>query len=139
MSKLIESYYMDENIQRLSLYTDINTWKSEITHIDLENHFYKRFYSSLLLEKPAINKRHINFPLEELETLDALNQDFSVKLGVFINELEGVKECDDLHCEPYYLNNYQKFKIAIENYFCLNRNLKTRVYFYTTDGIKKYR
>lgn len=138
MSELIKPHFMDEDIQRLNLCTDVNKWKSEVTHIGLENQFYKRIFSSTLVEKTAINKVDIKFLLEELQSLDLKNQDFSDKLREFINEVDGLKECDDLHCETYYLNNYQKFKVDIENYFYQNRNLKALVFSYTIDGIEKY-
>ncbi|MFO7719011.1 MAG: hypothetical protein R6W85_01055 [Gillisia sp.] len=138
MSDLIKPHFMDEDIQRLNLCTDVNKWKSEVTHIGLENQFYKRIFSSPLVEKTAINKEDIKFLLEELRTLDIKNQDFSDKLREFIIELDGLKECDDMHCETYYLNNHQKFKIDIENYFYKNRNLKALVFSYTIDGIQKY-
>lgn len=138
MSDLIKPHFMDEDIQRLNLCTDVNKWKSEVTHIGLENQFYKRIFSSPLVEKTAINKEDIKFLLEELRTLDIKNQDFSDKLREFIIELDGMKECDDMHCETYYLNNHQKFKIDIENYFYKNRNLKALVFSYTIDGIQKY-
>lgn len=138
MSDLIKPHFMDEDIQRLNLCTDVDKWKSEVTHIDLENQFYKSIFASSLLEKTAIHKKDIKFLLEELETLDLKNQDFSDKLREFINELDGIKECDDMLCETYYLNNHQKFKVDIENYFYQNRNLKARVYSYITSGIKKY-
>lgn len=138
MSDLIKPHFMDEDIQRLNLCTDVNKWKSEVTHIGLENQFYKRIFSSPLVEKTAINKEDIKFLLEELRTLDLKNRDFSDKLREFIIELDGLKECDDMHCETYYLNNHQKFKIDIENYFYQNRNLKALVFSYTIDGIQKY-
>lgn len=138
MSDLIKPHFMDEDIQRLNLCTDVNKWKSEVTHIGLENQFYKRIFSSPLVEKTAINKEDIKFLLEELRTLDLKNRDFSDKLREFIIELDGMKECDDMHCETYYLNNHQKFKIDIENYFYQNRNLKALVFSYTIDGIQKY-
>lgn len=138
MSDLIKPHFMDEDIQRLNLCTDVDKWKSEVKHINLENQFYKKIFSSPLIEKTDINKQDINFLLKELEALDAKNQDFSVKLREFINELDGIKECDDLHCETYFLNNHQKFKIDIENYFYQNRNLKAQIYSYTINGIQKY-
>ncbi len=138
MSDLIKPHFMDEDIQRLNLCTDVNKWKSEVTHIELENQFYKRIFSSPLMDKTAISKEDIKLLLEELETLNLKNMDFSDKLREFIIELDGIKECDDMQCETYYLNNYQRFKIDIENYFYQNRNLKALVYSYATDGIKKY-
>lgn len=138
MSDLIKPHYEQEDIQRLNLCTDINNWKSEITFIDLENQFYIKLFSSSLIEKTAINKQDRAFLLEELEALDGKNQKFSDDIQELLNELGGIKECDDVQCETYFLNNHQKFKVDIENYFYQNRNLKTLIYSYITNGIKEH-
>lgn|SRR5690606_26143179 len=138
MSELIQPHYKDEDIQRLNLYTDVNKWKSEVTFIDLENQFYKELFSSSLIEKTDINKQDVYFLQQELENLDDVNQEFLEKLRGFVNELDGYRECDDVLCEAYYLNNHQQFKVEIENYFFKNRNLKTLIYSYIKNGIKKH-
>src|SRR5690606_4702982 len=138
MRNIIKPHYEDEDILGLNLCTDVNKWKSEVTFIDIENQFYKKIFSSQLIEKTDINLQDINFLREELEQLDVKNQNFLEKLQGFINELDGIRECDDLQCETYYLNNHQKFKVEIENYFFENRNLKTLIYSYINNGIKIY-
>lgn len=138
MSEIIKPHYKDEDIQILNLCTDVNKWKSEVTFIDLENQFYKELFSSRLIEKTDINKQDVLFLQQEIESLDIKNSEFLEKLRNLVNELDGYRECDDVHCDTYYLNNHQKFKIDIENYFFKNRNLKTLIYSYIKNGIKKH-
>lgn len=138
MSEVIKQHYKDEDIQYLNLCTDVNKWKSEIAYIELENQFYTKLLSSPLIGKADVNKQDLKFLLEELKVLNIKNQHFSDKIRDFINELDGITECDDLHCETYYLNYFQKFKVEIENYFFENRNLKTVLYSSITHGIKKF-
>lgn len=138
MSEIIKPHYKDEDIQTLNLCTDVNKWKSEVTFIDLENQFYKELFASRLIEKTDINRQDVNFLQQELESLDIKNLEFLEKLRILVNELDGYRECDDVHCDTYYLNNHQKFKIEIENYFFKNRNLKTLIYSYIKNGIKKH-
>ncbi|HET8753295.1 MAG TPA: hypothetical protein VFM59_02960 [Salinimicrobium sp.] len=138
MKNMIEPHYEDEDIIRLNLFTDVNKWKSEVTFINLENRFYKKLFSSSLIEKTTINKQDIQFLQKELEALQAKNEKLEDKLQEFTNELEGIKECDDLQCETFFLNNHQQFKIDIENYFFQNRNLKTLIFSYIENGIKKF-
>lgn len=138
MSEIIKTHYKDEDIQILNSYTDVNNWKSEVTFIDLENQFYKELFSSRLIEKTDINRQDINFLQQELEALDNNNQEFLEKLRVLTFELEGYRECDDVHCDAYYLNHHQKFKVEIENFLFKNRNLKTLIYSYIKNGIKKH-
>lgn len=47
MNDVIKTHYMDEDIQRLNLCTDVEKWKSEVSQIDLENQFYKRIFPLL--------------------------------------------------------------------------------------------
>ena len=137
MNKLIREHYGSEDIQRLNMFTDVNKWKSEVTYIDLENQFYKKLFSSRLIKKTDINLQDLYYLQQELESLDLKNQAYLEKLMAFILELDGFSECDDLQCETFYLNELQKFKIEIENYFFENRNLKTLIYSYINNGLKK--
>lgn len=137
MNKLIREHYGSEDIQRLNMFTDVNKWKSEVTFIDLENQFYKKLFSSRLIEKTDITLQDLYYLQQELESLDLKNQAYLEKLMAFILELDGFSECDDLQCETFYLNELQKFKIEIENYFFENRNLKTLIYSYINNGLKK--
>lgn len=137
MNKLIREHYGSEDIQRLNMFTDVNKWKSEVTFIDLENQFYKKLFSSRLVEKTDITLQDLYYLQQELESLDLKNQAYLEKLMAFSLELDGFSECDDLQCETFYLNELQKFKIEIENYFFENRNLKTLIYSYINNGLKK--
>lgn len=137
MNKLIREHYGSEDIQRLNMFTDVNKWRSEVTYINHENQFYKKLFSSRLIEKTDINLQDLYYLQQELESLDLKNQVYLEKLMAFILELDGFSECDDLQCETFYLNELQKFKIEIENYFFENRNLKTLIYSYINNGLKK--
>ena len=137
MNKIIREHYDSDDIQRLNMFTDVNKWKSEATFINLENQFYKKLFFSKLMEKTDINLQDLYYLQQELENLDVKNQQFLEKLMAFSRELEGFSECDDLQCETFYLNEIQKFKVDIENYLFDNRNLKTLIYSYINNGLKK--
>lgn len=139
MKDVIKAHYKDEDILRLNLCTDINKWKSEVNFIDIENVFYIKFLSSSLVEESGISEKNIHFLQKELENLQEKNTHFSSRLQDFVNELEGMKECEDLQCETFYLNNHQQFKIKIENYFFENRKLKTMIYSNLDEVFKKFR
>lgn len=138
MNNSIKTHYDNEDIVRLNMCTDLNKWKGEVTFINIENQFYNKLFVSQLIEKSEINRQDLCFLQQELDSLDMKNDDFLERLRAFINELEGFQECDDLQCENFYLNEHQKFKIEIENYFFQNRNLKTLIYSYIENGLKKY-
>ena len=138
MNKIIREHYGSEDIQRLNMFTDVNKWRSEVTFINLENQFYKKLFFSKLMEKTDINLQDLYYLQQELENLNVKNQQFLEKLMAFSLELDGFSECDDLQCETFYLNEIQKFKVDIENYFFENRNLKTLIYSYINNGVKKF-
>lgn len=138
MDDLIKQHYEDEDIQRLNLCTDLDKWNSEVKFIATENQFYKRLFSSSLIEKTDLNQYDISYLNQELDTLAIKNKQFSGKLRELLIELEGIKECDDIRCETFHLNNHQNFKVEIENYFFENRKMKTLMYSFLADGTKKF-
>lgn len=138
MNQVIKPHYEDEDIQRLNLCSDVDIWKSEVKYIDQENKFFKRLFVSNLLKKADIKPEEIIETYQQLENLIKRNQKISKKLQEFFLELEGIRECDDLQCETFYLNSHQEFKVEIENYFYQNRNFKTHLYQLLEEGIEEF-
>lgn len=137
MSDLIKTHYKDEDIQKLNLCTDVEKWNSEVEFVDVENNFYRKVFSSSLIERTNLTYYDICFINQELETLTVKTEEFKEKLRGFLIELEGINECDDILCENYFLNYHQIFKMEIENYFYLNRRIKTLMYSFLSEGLKK--
>ncbi|UJH92874.1 hypothetical protein LZ575_10925 [Antarcticibacterium sp. 1MA-6-2] len=138
MDDLIKEHYNSEDIQGLNLYRDVKNWYSEVQYLDNENQFYLELFASSLIKKTDLNQQDINFLNEELEMLKKKTDEVSHKLRDFLIEQEGMKECDDIHCETFFLNTHQKFKLEIENYFQQNRSLKTMLFSHLLKGIKKF-
>ncbi|MCM4158302.1 hypothetical protein FHG64_12025 [Antarcticibacterium flavum] len=138
MKEIVKPHYQDEDIQRINLCTDVNNWKSELSLIEVENRFYAMLFKSKLIDVTEINQQDINFLIQELESLDKSNTSCLDRILVFYNELEGMMECDDVQCDTYYLNNYQQFKVDMENHFHKNRYVKNLIYSYMKTGIKKF-
>lgn len=137
MDELIKQHYENEDILRLNLCTDLEKWNAEVNFIETENEFYLKLFSSPLIEKTALSPYDIALLKQQLDNIAIKNVHFLDKLREFLIELEGIKECDDIFCETYYLNNHQKFKIEIENFFFENRKFKTLMYSYLTEGVKQ--
>lgn len=137
MSHTIKPHHQDEDILRLNLFTDIGKWKSEVKFIAMENKFYKKLFSSSLAKKTELNQENLQQLQKELKSLNERNNYFTDKVQEFHNELEGIRECDDLQCETFFLNNHQELKVTIENYFFQNRDLKSRIYSFLEDTLKK--
>ena len=62
-----------------------------------------------------------------LEKVKEINESYQDKLIDFINKLDNIKECDDVQCETFYLNNHTKFRNDIESHFSAYRFYKTNV------------
>lgn len=138
MDELIKEHYSTEDIQQINLYQDVKNWYSEVKYLENENEFYLKLFASSLITKTELNKQDIFYLNQELETFKVKTIEISKQLRDFLIDQEGLKECDDVHCETFYLNTHQNFKIEIENYFLQNRSLKTLLFSHLLKGVKKF-
>tara|TARA_R110000850_G_scaffold277068_1_gene422094 strand:- start:4864 stop:5277 length:414 start_codon:yes stop_codon:yes gene_type:complete len=135
---MIQQHHTDEDIQLLFFKEDFSRWNDEVELINLEISFYNGMFISDFISK-------LQSDFYSTQTLNANLLDFELKHRKIIKELkhfsyktEGLKECDDLQCENYFMNGTASFKTKIEKHFADFRTLKKEILLYLNSGLQKY-
>lgn len=127
MKDLIYKHETVDDIQMKFMDKDIELWKEDISIIRIEILFFKRMlYSSIFKELDSDQQKKDDL-IKDLKKVKEINESYHVKLIDFINKLDNIKECDDVQCETFYLNNHTKFRNDIESHFSAYRFYKTNV------------
>lgn len=127
-----QEHFDEQEMQILSMESDSSEWEERLKTINSEAAFYFRLLNSGFSEdlKPKINFEDSNFLKNQLNSIMEIN-DFH--LGTFQDyklKQEGLKECDDVQCENFYLKDYLIFKKTLTKHFKVFRELKFLVYKY---------
>ncbi|WP_339609007.1 hypothetical protein [uncultured Planktosalinus sp.] len=135
---MIQKHHDEIDIQMLFFKQDLDRWFEEAEFIQFEIRFFNGIFISDL-----ISKLQTDFYSTQEHNANLL--DFELKHRALIKELnhlnyktEGIKECDDLQCENYYLNDINKFKTKIELHFSNYRDLKKELMTYLNSGLQKF-
>lgn len=127
MKDLIYKHETIDDIQMKFMDKDIELWKEDISIIRIEILFFKRMlYSSIFKDLESDQQKKEDL-IKDLEKVKEINESYQDKLIDFINKLDNIKECDDVQCETFYLNNHTKFRNDIESHFSAYRFYKTNV------------
>jgi len=70
--------------------------------------------------------------LVQIPTMKVANKDILEKVFRYRNNLEAYRECEDLECDNFYLNDHENFRIVLEKHAAKIREFKSRV-FHTVD------
>lgn len=130
MIQQVEEHHNDEDIIKLSMSSDIKKWKAELDFNDREVAFLRQLLNSGLIEKIRANPEDARFLLSQLTDFQEANDSQVKTLIAFQNKLEGMKECDDVECETYYVKDHLVLKSSIEKHFRSFRTVKDFVYTY---------
>lgn len=135
---MIQEHHNETDIQMLYFKEDFSRWQSEIDIIIMEIRFYNGMFIS-----DFISKLESDFYSTQNHNANLL--DFELKHRKIAKELkhlhytsEGIKECNDLQCENFYLNDMAAFKTKIEKHFEDFRTLKGEILQYLNNGLQKY-
>lgn len=137
MIENIQEHFNDEDIIKLNITSEIKKWEEELHFNSKEMEFYQNLLNSSLVEKLNTNPEDSKFLFSQLKTIQECNE-FQIKtLLKFQKKLEGMKECDDVQCENYYVQDHLVLKSALEKHFSDYRTVKNYVYKYLNSGLAK--
>ncbi|WP_413997676.1 hypothetical protein ACMDB5_07680 [Flavobacterium sp. W1B] len=105
---------------------DIELWKEDISIIRVEILFFKRMLTSSVFKELNSSEQKDSL-VKDLTNVKEINESYSNQLMDFVNKLGKIKECDDVQCETFYLNNHTKFRKDIESHFSAYRFYKMNV------------
>lgn len=135
MSEKIEKHYGEEDIQALFIGWDLTNWKEKLETVAEEMTFFSNLLLLLETSPRKEGAKYTNL-LEKIKLFQTTNASFHNDLISYTIKLEGLKECEDLQCETYFLNGHSQFKKNIETYFSEYRNLKKTLFSKINNGIK---
>lgn len=127
MKDLIYKHETIDDIQMKFMDRDIALWKEEISIIRVEILFYKRMLTSSVFKVLNFNPQKKEDLIKDLTNVKEINESYYRQLADFLNKLDMIKECDDVQCETFYLNNHTKFRKEIESHFSAYRYYKKNV------------
>ncbi len=130
MENLVLLHQNDEEIHKKFMMNDLIRWKEEIEIINVEMIFYKNLINAHLKELTTWNSADYTQLFNGIADVQYYNALFQKEFNEFSNKLEGIKECDDLQCETYFLNDHARFKQNIEKHFSNYKEFKKSIFSY---------
>lgn len=127
MKDLIYQHETIDDLQMRFMDKDIELWKEDVSIIRIEILFFKRILNSSIFKEVNFNQENKNDLINDLSNVKVVNESYSDLLLDFVNKLDMIKECDDVQCETFYLNNHAKFKKDIESHFSAYRFYKMNI------------
>jgi len=131
----IKTHYNENDIQILQMNSDLSHWREIAENAKLEISFLLQILYKFINNKP-LNEADVVFLKNELETAQAINQELIDQIFRLDVRLEGMKECEDLACETYFLNEHLQHKRKIREHFSKYRNLKKTLFSYLQPSIE---
>lgn len=122
MNNLVKKHYDKDDIERQFINKDILLWKEEVDCISAEIVFFKQ-----LLKNKKDDDIYSKI-FKRLEEKEKENNILLANLIFYIRKTDGLKECEDIECETYYLNDHIHFKNNIESFLFQYKKLKKLAY-----------
>lgn len=138
MKNIILPHQDAEEIQKIFLNNDLQKWQEELEMIRLEIKFFNTLLISDLVQVLDSNPEDAVFLNKNLLHFENENERFIQSQLSFNNEMQKLNECEDLHCDTYFLNEHAQFRIQIDTHFAEFRKLKTLVITYVNKGVIDY-
>jgi hypothetical protein len=125
-----QEHHDDEEIQILSIQSESEDWEERLVIISEEIDFFTNILGSGLKEtvSVAINKEDASYLKKQLELINKANEFHLSTFFDYKNKLEGLKECDDVQCENFYLKDHLVFKTTLRKHFKDFRQLKVLIF-----------
>jgi hypothetical protein len=125
-----QEHHDDEEIQILSIQSESEDWEERLVIISEEIDFFSNILGSGLKEtvSVAINKEDASYLKKQLELINKANEFHLSTFFDYKNKLEGLKECDDVQCENFYLKDHLVFKTTLRKHFKDFRQLKALIF-----------
>lgn len=125
-----QEHHNDEEIQILSIQSESEDWEDRLVIISEEIDFFSNILGSGLKEtvSVAINKEDASYLKKQLELINKANEFHLSTFFDYKNKLEGLKECDDVQCENFYLKDHLVFKTTLRKHFKDFRQLKALIF-----------
>ncbi|WP_157893316.1 hypothetical protein [Salegentibacter sediminis] len=127
-----QDHYDDHEVQLLSIQTESSEWKERLKIINTEIDFFLELFSSGFTDelKLKINLEDLQYLKDQLIGVRKINEIHLKTFQEYNIKQEGLKECDDVQCENFYLKDHLIFKKTLTKHFKVFRELKYLIYKY---------
>lgn len=137
MNEKFEDHYSDADIMKLNINSETAKWKEVLEFNTNELDFYKSLLNLNLIEKFGSNSEDVEYWMHQLKDIEGNNKFHHQTLVDFQRKLEGMKECDDVQCENYYLQDHLVLKASLEKHFSNYRTLQASLQQFISREIKQ--
>ncbi len=126
MINSFQEHHTTEELQVLQLKSEALDWEERLEVINDEI----AFFSELLVSgfddkvKVEINRENLRYLTGKFDEVKQYNDFHLETIKDYKNKLEGLKECDDVQCENYFLKDHLLFKQSLNRHFKSLRELK---------------
>ncbi|SFN70537.1 hypothetical protein [Salegentibacter flavus] len=127
-----QEHFDEQEVQMLSIESESSEWEERLKSIETEAAFYSKLLNSGFSEdlKLKINLEDSNYLKNHLKSMREIN-DFHLKtFQDYKIKQEGLKECDDVQYENFYLKDHLIFKQTLIKHFKVFREFKSLIYKY---------
>ena len=125
-----QSNQIHEDVHKKFIDSDIKRWKEEIDIIEVEMTFYRNLLNAHIKENEAWDIVDYSGLAQGISDVQGYNVMFQTTFLNYSNRLQGMAECEDLHCENYYLNEHTHLKESIEGHFSAYKQFKKTLFTY---------
>jgi len=126
----------EKSIEQLQL--DTIEWDVLLQTCTEEIHFLEQFLSADIFQSeiPDLYERLNRFS-EELEDIKMEKIDLQTTLRHHKNDLNGMRECEDINCDIFYHSQHQNLLKNIEDHLSKFQDLKLQVYKFSDHALLK--
>lgn len=132
MIEKFQEHFDEQEVQLLSIQSESSEWEERLKSITAEADFYTKLLNSDFSKdiKLKINPEDSNYLSKQVLSIREIN-DFHLKTYQdYRLKQEGLKECDDVQCENFYLKDHLIFRKTLSKHFKVFRELKALIYQY---------
>lgn len=124
MSPSIPTHFSVHEINQHKLDVEYKHWISRLRFFEEELDFYGRLLTSERLQ----HTDSITGILVQIPTMKVTNTDILEKVNNYRNNLEAYRECEDLECDNFHLNDHESLRVVLEQHSASIREFKSRVF-----------
>lgn len=126
----------EKSIEELQL--DTVKWDVILQTNTKEIHFLEQFLSADIFQSEIPNLYdELNHFSEELEDIKIDKMDLQTALRHHKNDLNGMRECEDISCDIFYHSQHQNLLKKIQEHLSKFQDLKLRIYKFSEHALLK--
>ncbi len=124
MSTSIPNHLSVHEINQHKLDVEYKHWIARLNFFEEEFSFIGRLLASSLFTQAE----GLSEILKQIPAIKEDNKEILEKVHTYRNNLDLYRECEDLECDNFYLNDHEKFRVVLEQHSADIRKFKKKVF-----------